>query len=329
MDWKKNFLVLAIIPLALWARTGEPIPEPPIPDKFEPWFTGPLLTPSGNVIPLSHQNIEPYIYYNRNVGLFNHHWKSHSAPTYTNVLTQISLQFGVLPRVELDLNPTFSYNHTQSKQMWVVNDTPVAVGFQLITEDLKGWTPSIKMRWGLNLPTGRYDELNPKKLGVDAGGLGAWYPNFGFVVSKLFHIYHHHYLAWRQSLVYTWGTSVHVHGLSVYGGSPSIGHLPRTNGTVYPGNSFNSITGFEYSLSQNWVVALDIFYESISHQRFRGYSPLNTKPTHPSQQQLSLAPAIEYNFSPNVGIIVGPWFSVAGRNTLDYYNWVLAINVYH
>jgi len=329
MNWKKTLLILSIMPAALWARKGESTPGLSGPDHFEPWFTGPLLAPSGHVIPLSHQNIEPYVYYNRNLGHFDNHWRPHKDPTFTNVYNQIALQFGVLPGVELDLNPTFSYNNTQSKHTWVVNDAPIAVGVQLLLDDPETWHPAIKMRFGFNLPVGRYDKLNPEKLGTDFGGFGAWYPSFGFVFSRVFHIYGHHYLSWRQALNYTWGTSIRIHGLSTHGGAPPVGPFRGTHGTVYPGNAFVSVTGFEYSLDQNWVLALDIYYQYTNRRRFHGYSPPGTKPTHPSREQFSLAQAIEYNFTENIGVIAGPWFSVTGRNSLEFFNWVFAINIFH
>src|ERR1700689_1523950 len=73
--------------------------------KIRPWFTGPLLTPSGHVIPERHQNYEPYVYWIQDQGSYNPHWKNHSAPTFNGVLTQITMQFGVLPDTEFDIAP--------------------------------------------------------------------------------------------------------------------------------------------------------------------------------------------------------------------------------
>jgi hypothetical protein len=327
--FKKTLLLLASLPLALLARKGTEEPTSIAANKIQPWFTGPLLAPSAHVVPLGHQNIEPYIYFNQNTGNYNAHWKPISAPTFTNVLTQFPIQIGVLPSVELDFAPQFSYNNTQGEHDWRVNDVPITLAFQIYTDVPETWYPAVKFRIAFNIPLGKYDELDPVKLGTDFGGLGIWLPSVGFVFSRVINVYDDHYLAWRFFATFLWGTSVPVDGLSTYGGAPDIGPFEGTHGTVYPGNTLVFIQGFEYTLTQNWVLALDIQYQHTDSRKFKGFSPLGTEPTHPSYEQLSLAPAIEYNFNANVGIIFGPWFTVAGRNTLDYFNWVFAINVYH
>jgi len=42
----------------------------------------------------------------------------------------------------------------------------------------------------------------------------------------------------------------------------------------------------------------------------------------------ALAPALEYNFSGNVGLIGGVWFPLSGKNTSHYMTYVLALNTY-
>jgi hypothetical protein len=327
--FKKTLLLLASLPLALLARKGNEEPTSIVTSEYEPWFTGPLLAPSAHVVPVGHQNIEPYVYVNQTTALYNPHWKAIKVPTFTNVLTQIPIQIGVLPSLEFDIAPQFSYNNTLGVHSWAVNDLPITLAFQLYTDIPETWYPAVKLRVGFDIPIGKYDELDILKLGTDLGGLGIWIPSVGFVFSRVINVYGDHYLAWRFFGAFAWGTSVRVHGLSAYGGFPDIGPFEGTNGTVYPGNSLVFIQGLEYSLTQNWVLALDIQYVHTNKRRFKGFSPLGTEPTHPSNENLSLAPAIEYNFNGNIGIIFGPWFTVAGRNSLDYFNWVLAINVYH
>jgi hypothetical protein len=48
----------------------------------------------------------------------------------------------------------------------------------------------------------------------------------------------------------------------------------------------------------------------------------------PSIESLSLAPAIEYSWSANFGMIAGVWFTAAGRNSTVFANGIVAINVY-
>ena len=295
----------------------------------EPWLTGPLLSPSGHVVPHGHQNYEPYVYWTQIKGSYDDHWKPHSSSTFNNVLYQLTMQMGVLPDTEFDIAPQFSYNATKGEHTWRVSDLPITLAFQLLYDKMDNWSPGIKLRFGANVPLGKYDHLNPDRLLTDAGGIGTWYPSVGVVFTRLHHITGEQFFSWRAFFDYSIGTPVNVKGLSFYGGAPSINGIKGTRGTVYPGNVFVFLAGFEYSLTQNWALALDVQYQHTQKRRFSGHSPAGTKPTFPSREFFALAPALEYNWSSNVGLIAGPWFTVAGRNALDFISYVVAINVYN
>jgi hypothetical protein len=288
-----------------------------------PWLTGPLLTPSGHVVPTGHQNYEPYVYWTESYGSYNSHWNPHSTPVFTDVLTQFSCQFGVAPMTEFDINPQFVYNKTQGQHMWRVSDLPITLAFQLLRHSFGHWYPAIKLRFATNIPLGKYDNLKPDRLGTDIGGIGNWLPNVGLIFTKLHHIKGHQFFAWRLFPQYLFSTPVPVKNISAYGGTKG------TRGTVRPGNIFSLLLGMEYSLTQNWVLALDFQYLHNNKLKFSGHSPLGTKPASPSKEQFALAPAIEYNWSPNLGIIAGPWFTVAGRNSARFISYVVAINIYN
>nr|NGX30574.1 hypothetical protein [Candidatus Anoxychlamydiales bacterium] len=50
-------------------------------------------------------------------------------------------------------------------------------------------------------------------------------------------------------------------------------------------------------------------------------APVGTR----SKDVLSLAPAIEYNFSQNLSLISGAWFSVRGRNTANFATGIITL----
>lgn len=299
-----------------------------VPTKEQPWFTGPILTPSGHVVPQNHQNYEPYVYWTRANGSYDPHWKHLSAPIFNNVLYQMTMQFGVLPSTEFDAAPQFVYNKTQGQHMWRVSDLPLTLAFQLLYDQINTWYPGIKLRFAANAPLGKYDHLKPARLGTDIGGIGTWYPSVGIVLTHLYHITGIQYLSYRLFLNYSIGTPISVKGLSAFGGAPSIAGIKGTRGTVYPGNVFLVLAGLEYSLSQNWCLALDIQYQHTNKNRFSGYSPFGKKPIAPSKEFFALAPGIEYNWSSNFGVIAGPWFTVAGRNSQNFISYVIAFNCY-
>src|SRR5690606_33928892 len=94
-----------------------------------------------------------------------------------------------------------------------------------------------------------------------------------------------------------------------------------TKGRVHPGGSFQADFGLEVALTQNWVLANDLVYTFQNATHFSG-NPGTVSPggapasvRSPYSDNLSLAPAIEYNFNSNLGLLVGTQFSVYGRNS--------------
>ncbi len=326
-----KLLLLLTLPLLLHARKGEE--KPPVEAEAGPWLTGPLLTPSGHVIPLGHQNYEPYFYWTKFSSSYDKHWHSFRVPpTLKILLSQTSLQFGIFPKVELNLLPQFQYNNRGGKHAWHVTDQPITVGIQLLMDRQDRWYPAIKLRLGFLIPIGKYDRLDPLKLLTDFSGTGNWGPNIGLTTSRQYHFSGAHYLSWRMNWTYIISTPVPVHGLSIYGGVPSIDGIKGTRGTVYPANIFTIQQGFEYTLTRNWALALDLMYLHTEKTRFSGHTLPGTEPIAPSSEQFSIAPAIEYNFNANIGIIAGPWFSVGGRNdnlSGPFSAWIFAINIYN
>lgn len=300
-------------------------PENPTPT---PWLTGPLLTPSGHTIPNGHYNIEPYEFVTINNGNYNNHWQSHDRPhNLYNVISQIPIQIGLPANFDVVVTPQWAWNHTHHASHWVVNDLGIGFDYQLYNRKFKGPWPSVKLAISGKVPIGKYDHLNARRLGTDGGGTGSWLPTAGLVFSHLIHIHDKIFFAPRWAIQYTIPTPVYVKGYNVYGG----GH--HTRGKVFPGQSLTALFGCELSLSQQWALAGDIQYQHSNKTRFKGRKgSTNGVPntvTAPSSESLSIAPAIEYNWSAFYGVIAGAWFTVGGRNTTEFVSGVIAINVYH
>jgi hypothetical protein len=199
--------------------------------------------------------------------------------------------------------------------------------YQLLFDKPDKWWPAIKLNVRANLPIGKYENLSRKSKGTDAGGFGSWQPGAALGFSHLYWWGGHVFFAPRLTFQYIIPNSVHVKNLNVYGG----GH--HTRGTVYPGASFTTFFGFEISLTQRWVIANDIVWNHTNKTRFKGRRGATQGVPNvigvPSSESISIAPAIEYNWSYNYGVIAGAWFTVAGRNTAEFASGVIAINIYH
>lgn len=318
-------IILALFSLLslnlLQAReTVEYIKNPP--PGTEPWFTGPLLTPSAQCVPFGHVNFEPYIYYFQTRNVYNKHWHMQSIPHFNTLLSQNFIQIGVYDKLELDVTPQFAYNKSQGQHTWRMLDFPFAIAYQLYEDPDNRHAPKLKLRLLAKVPSGKHDRLDARKKGTDIGSDGSWYPAVGLVFSELFHTSGVHYLSTRVFVNYAFGTPTHVHGISAYGGTSA------TRGTAYPGNYLEASTAIEYSLTQNWVFAMDLYYRHTNKSRFSGKKGGPLAPKRPSSEQFSVAPAIEYNFSSDIGIIVGPWVVFAGRNTDQFVSWIAAVNFY-
>lgn len=312
-----------------------------------PWLTGPLLTPSAHTVPFGHLNFEPYIYVKKSSHIYNKEWHRKHVPTFVNILYQFPVQAGLGKNWDCQFIPSFSWNHSKGQAKTVFNDLIFGFDYQLLKDRPGKWYPAVKLSLFETFPTGKYQHLNPDKLGTDIGGQGSFQTQFGITFGKVFHFGGHHWLSCRLSIDYVYLSPRHIEGVSAYGG------LRNTHGKIFPGNQFIQLLGLEYTLSQSWALALDVENIYANKNRFSGFvgsmvgpllpilpptsnGLLNLLPPatpgkvgSPSSNQIVLAPAVEYNWNSNLGIIGGAALTVAGRNAPDYVQWIIAFNLYH
>lgn len=328
---KKSLLAFALcLPFFLWADKAVIHPRPE--EEFEPWFTGPLLAPAAIPIPVGHIDIEPYLYATARTAFYDRDWHAASrSSTFWNINFQTLVEFGLTSFMDLEFVPSFSYNFTDGAGNWSFNDLDVLVNFQIFNlhfPDLNGWNSALKLAFTETFPTGKYQNLNPKKKFTDQGGQGSWQTAVGLVWGNQVHVTGHQFFNSRLLMIYTHSTSVSVKGFNAYGGGFG------TRGTVHPGGNFQIDLGLEYSLTQNWVVATDLVGIWQGRNTFKGIEG-EMAPRSPAQTglgssaQFSLAPAIEYNWSEDIGLIAGVWFTVAGREASKFASGVIAFNYYH
>ncbi len=296
----------------------------PHPNLYCPWFTSPLIIPFRYVVEYPLTLLEPYLYITTEYAKYDNHWTTRSNPNFVSTSISLIYDYGFYPRFDYQIMGQFSWNQTQGVSDWVINDTLLYLDYQFLMEDYCKWYPSIKLGFIGVLPTGKYQRLNPKKLETDLGGLGNWAPGLLAVFSKRF-ILGSHFFYPMFSASYNLGVPVNVKGANAYGG----GH--GTKGRIHPGNELTLIFSYEFTFNQNWVLACDHIYIHRNRSRFSGrVGKTNGVPNtvgEPSSEQFSLAPAIEYNWSANGGVITGVWFTVAGRNSEAFASYVTAAYV--
>lgn len=280
-----------------------------------PWMTGPLLAPSGKTIPAGHVNFEPYGFYTMYPG------------DYRNVELLPVLTVGVTNFLDVQTSLPIDHSWNLGQQGGNIGDYSLGLGLQLLREQENSWVPNLRMTIQEVFPTGKFDNLSPYKLGTDQTGVGAYQTSLGFHFQKLKDLGNEHYLRSRLSLLGSWASDVHVDGLSVYGGNVI------TDGDVSPGNSFSADLAFEYSLTQHWVPVFEVLFVDSGSSDFNGNPGLTPGGVIDSiggggGNQLSLAPALEYNFSPQFGVIGGVWFAVTGPRGGGFTSIALAVNYY-
>lgn len=324
---------LSSIPLITQASSP---PDPINEENYKnlPWMTGPILAPAGHVVPGGHVNWEPYLFVTDTFGTYNNRGKVvHDKPTITTQ-PMLSLTVGLTQWMDFQALIPYSFNtrEGQSDNNWA--DISLMFGFQVLTGDPNSlWFPDLRVTLEETFPAGKYDQLNPALNGTDSTGIGSYQSAIGL---NFQHVWHSqtlkyfsgvHYLRGRLSYTYTIPSSVNVHGINAFGGALN------TSGSVNVGNKSVIDIGLEYSMTANWVLATDIVYNNETPSEFSGFSGLSPDGSNAnvglgSNHQYSLAPAIEYNWNEQLGVIAGSWFTVGGDNSGDFAGAAIALNYY-
>jgi len=283
---------------------------------FNPWYTGPLVTPASSMMPPGSGNIQPYLFMNGTYANFNSKRQSVSLShnAYSAQVTS-GVFFGITDSVDCVINPSSTVNWQDNHSGGGFNDLGITLGFLVTPQTL--YIPGMKFTIGETLPTGKYKNLSTNGLNLNATGEGAYQTQFGFATGKVIWWTYPHPLHLRLFLGYTIESSVDVEGFNAYGGGFGA------KGTVCPGKTLTADLGIEVSLSQSWVFALDIVYANQEKTRFLGAPGFLADGSlssvgSGSNDNLSLAPAFEYNWNENLGIIWGVQFSVYGRNSANF-----------
>ncbi len=291
----------------------------------EPWFTGPLLTPSAHIVPVGYYNVEPYLFYNSNTGNYNNDWQGISHPHFNRVTLLPLLYIGITEWMDFLFAPRASWKTTEGRSHYTFDDLNIHIGFQILEDTKTNSLPAIKLVIQENFPTGKYQKGDPAALGTDIGGDGSYQTSVGIVFGRMLELPNCHFLSLRLSGLGTYSTPVGVKGINAFGGAPN------TDARVYIGQTYLGLFGLEYSFTQNWVFAFDaqaLYQTPTTYKGFPGTLPNGEiAPLGNGESlQFSIAPALEYNFSAALGLIGGVWFSFAGKNAPRFFSGVIALN---
>jgi hypothetical protein len=291
---------------------------------YQPWYTGPLISISSNNQDKGTYNIQPYLYFRDSYGIYTNEWKHHSVAKTHAVETEVFFQRGLTNWLDFTFITRASYKEKQHKHSFQYGETSGELGFQLLKEEDLTPKPSIRIIFRETFPTGKYKNLNPNKNNTDSSGNGAYASLFGLIIGKVVYWITDHPISWRFNFLYIKSSKVSVSGFNSWGGGYG------TKGKITPGDILGGFFAFEFSFTQRWAYAMDIIYLYENKEKFKGNpgvdsngNPVATAGSN--KVQLSLAPALEYNFSSTLGVIGGLFFSVTGKNSQEFITGVISL----
>jgi len=298
---------IAALLLALWSIASAHAAQQQDEALSDAWWTGPLLAPSAGTLPAGHVLVEPYLY---DVVTPASHTNGYGSLTY--------VIYGVTDRFNVGLVPTAGYTVASGagSSGAGLGDWSVLAQYRFTSFRRGSGTPMLSLNLEETLPTGHYDDLGAHPN----GGFGA-----GVYTTKI-SLYSQTY-AWlgngrilrlRLNLSHAFSGSANVRGVSVYGTTAGFA------GSAYPGPSTVIDAAAEYSITRNWVAASDVVYGYNANTYVNGNTGAVTLG---GSNSFAFAPALEYNWTANAGVIFGVRVIPTARNTASSITPVVAINM--
>ena len=293
------------------------------------WWTGSLLAPNAATAPHGHWLVEPYLYDEITNSSFDGRGNRHALDGGHELGSLTYIIYALTDRLAIGLLPRFAYDApagAPNSSAPGVGDTTLQLQYGLTRYTQGSWVPATSVVLAETFPTGRYDRLSRASDGLGAGAYTTalalysqdylWMPN-----GRIMRV--------RFDVTYTWSASVGLEDASVYGTGTGF------RGRAYPGASLTAIAAAEYSLTRNWVLAMDVVYEHNDSTRVAGVQPatpggsaFETLLTESgASESQGVAPAIEYNFTSTVGVIAGVRILESGRNATGSLTPVAAVNM--
>jgi hypothetical protein len=295
------------------------------------WWTGPLLAASASTLPQGHFLVEPYLYDVIAYGRYDTQGRRVSTPHENDFGSQSYLLYGLVNRISIGLIPRFGFEKASqgpSSSEIGVGDLSFQAQYRLTQFQEGHWIPTTSIVLSETFPTGRYDRLDEHP--ADGFGMGAYTTTASLYSQEYFWLSTGRILRTRLDLSYAFSNKVALEGVSVYGTGAGFA------GRASPGDSFTADSSWEYSVTRNWVLALDVVYQhnatttvvgSYATDADGGTRSYPIQESSGTSRSLGFAPAVEYNWSARMGVIVGARLIPIGNNTRITVTPVAAINM--
>ena len=274
-----------------------------------------MLAPSAATLAPGHMLIEPYFYDVNGGG--------------SNTFGSLSyILYGLKNRLTIGLLPSMDYEKSASgpsSSTLELGDTGLLLQYGLTRFHEGSWRPMTALNLQETFPTGRYDQLGDRPS--DGFGSGAYTTALAFYSQTYFWLPNGRILRMRFNLSDAFSDDASVQGVSVYETTAGF------SGKAKPGNTAFADAACEYSVTRNWVLALDVEYHFEASTRVTGYNTLEQNIAQDSNSgstgEVIFAPAFEYNWKPNIGVLFGARIIEVGHNISPSITPAIAINFVH
>jgi hypothetical protein len=281
------------------------------------WWTGPMLAPNATTLPRGHLLVEPYLY-----NVISAHSNGLGSLTYVN--------YGLLDRVTVGMIPTAGFNVANSgpsSSSVLLGDLTLQGQYRLAKFQEGRWIPTTSAVVQETFPTGKYDRLGDRPDGL---GAGAYTTTLALYTQTYFWLPNRRILRMRFDASQAFSSNVNVEDVSVYSTTEGF------RGHAKPGSWFLADSSWEYSVTRRWVLALDATYRHNWNTHVTGYNLNSGSGQNPSvllnsgsAEVFAFAPAIEYSWKPNLGVLLGTRIIPPSHNTNATVTPAVAINFVH
>ncbi|WP_114239887.1 transporter [Dyella sp. C9] len=283
------------------------------------WWTGPMLANSAETLPTGHILAEPYLY-----DISSRGSDSFGSRTY--------LQYGLANDFTVGVIPVFDYNRVSGgpdSDGVQLGDTTFSAQYRLHRFQEGSWVPTVALQLQETVPTGRYDQLGNRP--ANGMGAGVYTTSIGINTQTYLWLPNGRILRVRFNVWANFSGRTNLHGVSVYGTGMGF------SGNVRPGNSYSADTAFEYSLTRRWVLALDLLFTHNCNTVVSGNTtdpggepfPQGVRTHSGSSNAVGFAPALEYSWTPNIGVLLGTRVILDGHGTTGSITPAIALNYVH
>jgi len=287
--------------------------------SFDPWYAGSLLSTAGHIVEPGFYNIQPFVFVTTNYANYQDNYSLKSSPNLTSISPLFFGQIGLTSFMDTAFTVQ-SFTKTR-KGAWstFIGDTTLGLGFQAYRSKRGDPVPFIRITISEIFPTGKYDDLDPRKLGTDDTGSGSFRTIFGFNAQKTYYWNVQHPVRFRFNAKLSIPSKVSVSGFHHYGGDR------ETKGKIFPGYNILLLFSPEITLTQKWVITTDLIYNHQFKGSFKGREGMPGINKVPSSDSFTMTPSFEYNFTDSLGLVCGAWLTIFGRNTTAFASGVVTV----